>query len=274
MSKKEFKIVVLLPTRGRTDALERSVKSIFAKADDPASIQIRFAFDDDDTIGFGYFTESLQPWLDEQGINYAAMQFAPMTYGGLNVYYNTLAEGVSTDWFFVWNDDAIMDTQGWDTVITGYTGQFKLLKLHTHNEHPYSIFPIIPPEWYDTVGYFSRHQMIDAELSRIAYMLDIMEIIDVHCEHDRADLTGNNADETDKVRVRYEGNPSDPRDFHNPNMGLGRQNDTLRLEAYMKAQGFDTTFWENVKAGKQDPWVKLKANDLNGQMVTRTMVHA
>jgi hypothetical protein len=274
MSKHEYKIVILLPTRGRTDALERSVKSIFSTADDPKSIQIRFAFDDDDEIGFGYFTKKLQPWMDKQGINYEAMQFAPMTYGGLNVYYNTLAEGVSTDWFFVWNDDAIMDTKGWDTVVNSYTGQFRLLKLHTHNEHPYSIFPIIPSEWYDTIGYFSRHQMIDAELSQIAYMLDLMEIIDVSCEHDRADLTGNNADETDKVRVRYEGNPNDPRDFHNVNMGRGRQNDALRLEAYMKENGIDTSFWENVKVGKQDPWVKLKANDPNGQMVTRTMVQA
>jgi hypothetical protein len=194
------------------------------------------------------------------------MLFEPMTYGGLNVYYNTMADGVDTDWFFVWNDDAIMETSGWDRIIKKRTGNFEILKVHTHGEHPYSIFPIVPKTWYDLMGYFSRHQMIDAELSQIAYILDVINIVEIYVTHDRADLTGNNKDKTDAVRVRYEGNPANPLDFHNHQVHQRRLEDTTKLYEYMKAQGLDVTWFENVRVGKQDPFSKMHENDVNKQM--------
>ena len=83
-----------------------------------------------------------------------------------------------------------------------FCGEFKLLKIHVHREHPYSIFPIVPREWYELFGFFSRHQMIDAELSQIAYMLDIMKIVEIYVTHDRHDLTGNNNDLTFQNKKR------------------------------------------------------------------------
>ena len=266
MAKKEYSISVLLPTRGRTEALGRSVKSLFNRAVDLDKVQIIFGFDEDDAVGQDYFIKELQPWLDEKGVNYTAMQFAPMTYAGLNRYYNAMAEQSDAEWLFIWNDDAVMETSGWDRQIIKYNGQFRLLKVHTHNEHPYSIFPIVPSEWFEKFGYFSRHQMVDAELSQIAYYLDLIEIINVYVLHDRLDLTGNNDDETERVRVRFEGNPNDPRDFHHQGYFQQRTADTEIIAGLMKEKGLDTTFWENVKTGKQDPWEKLKANDPNKQM--------
>lgn len=262
----EYRIAVLLPTRGRTDALERSVKSIVNRAVDPDSIQLLLAFDEDDTVGTEFFVKELQPWLYEKGIAYSAKLFKSLGYEGLNVYYNSLAQEASADWFFIWNDDSMMETSGWDRIIKKYDGQFKILKIHTHNEHPYSIFPIVPKAWFDVTGYFSRHQMIDAELSQVAYLLDLIEIVDIHATHDRADLTGNNKDETDAKRIRYEGNPQHPLDFHNPTFGSQRLADAERLALYMKSKDIDTSWWESVKLGKQDPWVKLRANDINKQM--------
>jgi hypothetical protein len=272
MSNKKSKIAVLLPTRGRTQALERSVKSLVELASNKQDFQIVFGFDDDDTKGPEYFLEKIQPWLDQAGVEYTALSFAPMSYSGLNTYYNSMAQGISTDWFFVWNDDAIMETSGWDKVIQQYTGQFKLLKVHTHAEHPYSIFPIVPAKWFELLGYFSRHQMIDAELSQNAYVLDIMEIVDITVTHDRADLTGNNQDETHAVRVRFEGNPADPRDFHNKKMFDQRLLDTNIIYEYLKGLKTDLSWYESVLAGKQDPWIKLRANDVNKQMTILSMV--
>ena len=37
------------------------------------------------------------------------------------------------------------------------------------------------------------------------------------------------------------------------------------LDEYMKSKGFDSSWWENVKTGNQDPWVKLQENDPNKQ---------
>ena len=267
MSEHEYKIAVLLPTRGRDDALERSVKSLFDLADDPDSIQLMLGFDNDDEEGISAFQEVVQPWLDEQGINYTAMTFEPLGYTRLNEYVNTLAKTSDADWLVFWNDDAYMETQGWDTTIASHTGEFKLLAFHTHNDHPYSIFPIAPREWLDLLGYLSPHQISDAWLSQQAYMLDIWERIPVDVVHDRHDLTGNNGDDTFKNRIMYEGKPSDPRDFHHPTWSALRFNECDRLADYMRNRGIDTSWWDNIKAGKQDPWDKLRVNDVNKQMV-------
>lgn len=267
----KYSISVLLPTRGRTDALTRSVKSIVENVSDVKNIQILFGIDTDDKVGREHFTAEVQPYLDGLGVAYKAIGFKPMGYIGLNRYYNGLAAQAEGDWLFVWNDDAVMDTFDWDLVVKKYNGKFTLLKIHTHNEHPYSIFPIYPKEWYDLFGFLARHQMIDAELSQIAYMLDLITIVDIHATHDRADITGNNKDETFKMKFCLEGNPASPADFHNIRYGKARMEDSDTIADYLKSKGHDTSFWEAVKAGTQDPWEKLKANDVNKQCVQRPM---
>ena len=265
--KNEYSIAVLLPTRGRTDALSRSVISLINRCTILNQVQLLFGFDSDDNIGKDHFANNLEPWLEEKGVNYSALEFEPMGYGRLNEYVSALGQASSADWLFFWNDDALMETTGWDKIISTYTGQFKLLAVHTHNEHPYSIFPIVPRAWQDTLGYLSPHSLTDAWTSQIAYKLDILERIPVWVTHDRADLTGNNKDETYENRIMFEGNPNNEYDFHNPRWISLRMAETERLSQYMKSQGLDTSFWENIKAGKQDPWEKLKANDVNKQMM-------
>jgi hypothetical protein len=262
----KYSIAVLLPTRSRTTALTESVTSIVGQANDLSSIQLLFGFDDDDTVGLKHFEDVIQPFLDDHNVAYEAQAFKSMGYSGLNRYYNHLAQSASADWLFIWNDDAVMQTQGWDQVIRSYNGQFCLLKVHTHNEHPYSIFPILPRAWYDLFGHFSRHQMIDAELSQMAYCLDLMKIVDIDVIHNQVELTKDSSDPL-KPKVRFEGNPGNPWDFHNPAVSQQRYVDCIALADYMKNQGMDTEWWERVKTGQQDPWVKMRANDVNKQMV-------
>ena len=53
----EFDIAMLLATRGRTDMLDRSIRSLVDLADDVSRIQLMFAFDRDDEVGFGFFSQ-------------------------------------------------------------------------------------------------------------------------------------------------------------------------------------------------------------------------
>jgi len=262
---REYSIAILLPTRGRTDALDRSVKSVIELADNRDRVQIMLGFDNDDTVGLEHFEKNLQPWLDENRINYTACGFEPLGYTRLNEYVNEMASQTNSDWLVFWNDDAIMETQGWDTVISSYTGEFKLLAFHTHHDHPYSIFPIVPREWYDITGYLCPHQVSDAWLSQQAYLLDVWQRIEVWVTHDRHDLTGNNKDETFAKREMLEGNPNDPRDFQHVTWREIRHRDVDKLASYMKSRGLDISWWRNVLKGVQDPWEKLKANDINNQ---------
>jgi hypothetical protein len=261
----DYSIAVLLPTRGRTNSFTDSVTSIVGRANDSGSLIIKFGFDQDDQVGLDHFENVIRPFLDDHDVDYEAMCFESMGYEGLNRYYNTLAETVSADWFFIWNDDATMETVGWDDVVRSHNGEFKILKVHTHNEHPYSIFPIVPRVWVDTLGCLSRHQMIDAEISQNAYMLDIIEIVDIDVIHEQSELTGKQ-DSTSQRKNRFEGNVNDPKDFHFRNTVLQRIEDCHKLSAYMQNIGLDTTYFKNICNNQQDPWQKLKANDINHMM--------
>jgi len=267
MKKRKFSIAVMLATHKRTDALSRSVFSLLDRTRDTSQIQLIFGIDNNDEIGTNHFVDVIQPELDRRGVDYTALSFEPMGYLCLNQYYNKMCEHADADWLMVWCDDAIMETQDWDDRVVECTGEFKLLKAHAHNEHPYAVFPIIPAEWHEITGYYAQHQMLDAEVSHMAYMLDVMKIIDITITHDRADLTGNNNDETNRKKVMLEGNPNNPLDFHHPGMRGQRVMDTEKISQYMKSCGLDTSWWEGVKAGKNDPFSLMEANDPNGQTV-------
>jgi hypothetical protein len=262
----DYRIAVLLPTRGRTQALDRSIQTLTSLAQDVDSIQFMLGFDTDDAQGLDHFHATLKPWLDSNGINYTAMSFEPIGYIRLNEYVNTLALNSSADWLVFWNDDAVMETKNWDQEIIKYTGQFKILAFRTHRDHPYSIFPIVPRAWLDVLGHLSPHQISDGWISQNAYCLDIMQRIPVHVIHDRADLTGNNLDQTYRTRPMLEGNPNNPNDFHHFSWSQKRMQECDILADYMKSQNIDTSWWENIKTNKQDPWEKLRVADVNQQM--------
>jgi hypothetical protein len=251
-------ISVLLPTRGRTDVLKKSLQSLIDNAADATNIEIIFGIDQDDTVVADYMKAEIAPMLQAAGIEARANVFKPLGYENLHVYVNTLANSSSGEWLFFWNDDGVMLTENWDQIIAGYTGEFKLLAPRdNHNGHPYAIFPIVPRDWYILMGHLSQNAQNDAWLSHIAYMLDIFERIDVEFFHDRADLTGNNNDDTFKNRKYQEGNPTDPNDFGHPDMQNARVATAHKLAWFMEKTGRDVGWWNNVVAGKQNPFEKM-----------------
>jgi hypothetical protein len=262
-----YDIAVLLATRGRTKALFLAITSLINKATNKNKIEIILGFDRDDYVGFGYFNDVIKHWLHENKISYKVSITERYGYGQINKYINLLANMAQANWLIAYNDDTIMETQGWDTQITKFNGQFKILSVITHNEHPYSIFPIIPQPWVKVLGRVSRHQLFDTEVSQMAYLLDILERIPVYVTHDRVDLTGNNNDITSSERIIYEGNPNDPNDFRHPDFYKKRVQDIQRLAQYMKVVGLDTSWWEScIKGENKEPFAKLAANDPNKQV--------
>lgn len=266
MSDRTPRISILLPTRGRTEQLDRSISSLIDLASDARSIQWLFGFDKDDTDSYRYCQEHILPKIDQSGGKYTVLGFDPIGYERLNEYVNALADKAQGEWFVFWNDDAVMLDQGWDDVIYSHTGKFVLQAFDTHNKHPYSIFPIVPRKWYEVIGHLSKHQLNDAWLSQIAWMLGIMLRIDVKVEHDRFDLTGKNFDDTFKQRKIFEGNVKDPRDFNYVVNRQIRVGEARTLARWLEGQGQDMSRWRAIEAGKQDPWDLMLASDVNGQM--------
>jgi len=251
-------ISILLPTRGRTEVLRKSLLSLTQKATHPERIEILFGIDEDDNDVLEYIKNVVSKDLKQLGIESRASIFKPLGYENLHIYVNTLAGNANGEWLFFWNDDCLMETKGWDTVIDQYNGQFKLLgPKDNHNGHPYAILPIVPKDWFILMGHLSQNAQNDAWLSHIAYMLDIFERVDFSFIHDRADITGNNDDETFKNRKYMEGNPSDPNDFGHADMQKARVSSAHKIAWFLEKIGQKSEWWENVRAGKQEPFEKM-----------------
>lgn len=261
-------ISVLLPTRGRAESLMSSIQSLHDLAEDFSSIEVLFGVDNDDVVGMENMLNNVCPWIEQHKINHKILIFDPQGYNNLHTYVNGLAEHSQGSWLFFWNDDAVMKTPAWDSRIRERTGEFKLLSVYTHNDHPYSIFPILPRQWFEILGHISQHSSNDAYVSQLAYYLDIFERIDVHCDHNRYDITGVNNDATYQQRRIMEGDPSQPGDLNHPDMIKLRTTDAAKLATWMQDQGLDLTFFIEAWEGRQDPWAKMRANDTNNQVDT------
>jgi glycosyltransferase involved in cell wall biosynthesis len=260
-------VSVLLPTRGRTTALKTSLESLVNLARRPRHLEILLAFDDDDDASLEFFTREIASVIDQAGAAYTTWQFPRLGYIRLNEYVNYLAGQAQGQWLMFWGDDAIMETRHWDQRILEVS-DFRVLRIPTHNQHPYAIFPIVPRAWFELFGYVSAHQLSDTWVSQIAYIMDIMQDIDVQVTHDRFDITGNNCDDTWRNRPMLEGDPQSPRDFNHVTWRDRRWTDCRRLAEYLRDQGQDTAWFDAVLRGEQDPWAKMCSaeRDPNGQV--------
>lgn len=263
----DIDISVVLPTRGRTEALKSSIASLVETASRPHAIEILLAFDDDDTQSQDYFETDVVPLLNDSGVVFEALSMPRLGYARLNEYVNRLVSSSQGQWVMMFNDDARMITANWDDVVRTYNDRFALLRADTNHEHPYAIFPILPREWYDLFGYLSPHQLNDAWVSQIGFMLDLVVTVPIYIEHDRFDITGKNKDATYDNRPQLEGNPSHPADFNHASWRHRRLSDCARLANHLEqTRGVPMTWWHNVLRGKQDPWQKMIELDVKNRL--------
>ena len=244
-------ISILLLTRKRLDLLKKSVQSLINNARQPDKLQFLFAVDEDDNKTFLYLKQSKYP-------NQLALQFKPIGYENLHKYNNTLAGYATGKWIMFFNDDALMCTKNWDDKIMDFEDEFCLLRFKEQTGHPYSIFPCFPQKWFYLLDHISLHGQNDAWLSEIAYMLNIMRDVDINVIHDRADITGNNNDETFRLRKYNEGNPEQKGDLHHIDMVKLRYKDALKINWLLGLMGQPNEFIIKNLENKSDPFILLK----------------
>jgi hypothetical protein len=66
----------------------------------------------------------------------------------------------------------------------------------------------------------------------------------------------------------FEGKPNDSRDLNHADSVQWRYMAAERLAWYLNLRGINTDFWTGVKLGTQDPWLRMKENDINNQTVS------
>jgi len=221
-------VSVLIPTKNRVDLLRRSMASLFDLSDDPGNIEVIVAHDDTDLPSIEYFSSS--KWSTDcsaWGGSCRALPCPAWGYWELNRYYNIMAQQAQGQWFVIWNDDAVMLTQGWDQHIKKQNNFVGMLHMTTQNFKPnLTLFPIIPRVWNDLFGEISHTQITDTWIQNICHEAGAVLEIPVTVLHDRYDVTGNNLDQTYLDR-RY-----NKKAFNHESMQLLRSQWAQRLKDY------------------------------------------
>lgn len=191
-------VSVLIPTRKRTQLVYRSVNSLLSLSSHPSNIEIIIAHDEDDNDSCTYFKDA--EWTDLIKHYNAAnqnLQCPCWGYKALNKYYTAMAQQAQGHWLIIWNDDALMQTHGWDKHLLENMDFIGMLHMPTVNYKPnLTLFPIIPKIWMDLFGQISQTQITDTWIQNICHEADAVKEIPVDVLHDRYDLTGNNFDQT------------------------------------------------------------------------------
>lgn len=247
----------LIPTRKRIDMLEKSIMSIMENADNPSEVELLIGVDNDDEETAEFVSGPLAEKLEQYNNDTKVLKFNPLGYTRLHEYVNGLCGYASGDYLVLWNDDCILQTKGWDTVLAEQEDKFSVFKMNQVNHpHPYALFPIVPIDWYLLIGYFSLNCQNDAWVSTISKALDILKPIEIDVLHDRFDLTGNNDDEIFRSRTYKEGNPNDPEDFNHPNMQKAREHCMHKISWFCGKIGQTQTpeFFDKVMKQEINPY--------------------
>lgn len=216
-------ISILLPTRDRVKACEHSLRSLFEKAHNSEQLELLLGIDSDDTHSAEYFSsKQFNDLIKQHGVTVKTHTYQRKGYLNLNEYVNDLATHATGEWLMFWNDDAEMLTEHWDTHIHSKTW-FGCLRMPCKNfSHPFALFPIIPAKWLQVFGTVSPVNHSDWWIYNVCKSLNRVRDIPVDVLHNRADINGENSDQTfSEQSYALDGkSPHDMRDYSHPQRRL------------------------------------------------------
>jgi hypothetical protein len=205
------KVSILLPTRKRFDMAVNSINSLYNTCSSIDNFEILIALDNDDVET----SNNLKDYFKDKN-NIKLFYYERQFYRGLHNYYNDLCLNSSGSSLLLWNDDAIMRSMNWDLEILNNHKNFTVLNpkvdtMETYWREVGVLFPIIPKEWINITGKMSCVPSCDSWVDVISKRLNILLPLEsVVISHERADVTGNNNDETFKDGFNDKFNP----EFH------------------------------------------------------------
>lgn len=185
----DIAISVLCPTRGRPELLQRSLGSLLYQADHSELVEVLIATDrDDPTV--------LDTYERISGAGVRVTEFpARLGYKRLHEYVNALAATARGRWLLNWNDDAVMQTDGWDSVIMAQEPGVLWLGSN-ETQTGCNIFPAWPRAWTDAMGHVSLSPHCDTWMQEVGSLVGRQWEVPVRVTHDNPRLTGRPEDLT------------------------------------------------------------------------------
>lgn len=151
---------VLIPSRGRVSLLKNFLQSFVEKTDDLNQVEFLIKIDDDD-VGSGY-----EQMLSENFKNLHYHLFVETRSSNLSQdYYNYLAKQAQGKVLWAVNDDCVLNTFHWDTILLSLRNQYKTdgkifyfnVSVAGHSQNEFSPFPMLTREFVESMGYFHHH---------------------------------------------------------------------------------------------------------------------
>jgi hypothetical protein len=207
-------ITLLCPTRGRPELLAKSVTSVYSAAAHPEAVEFLVALDPDDTASYSALPAGVKAHVTAERWGYRH----------LHAYYNALAERATGTWLMLWNDDAFMQTEGWDEIVRSQQPGVVWGISCDPNAMPGnpSEFPAFPKAWAEHLGHVCLSTHVDMWVNELGRLTGTGRHTEIRISHPRT------YDQT-----YYDQDPNG--DFHLPAMAAAREEDARKLLLYMQA---------------------------------------
>jgi glycosyltransferase involved in cell wall biosynthesis len=183
-------VSMLIPSRKRPEKLRKTIESILQTASGETDIEIIVRLDSDDARSLN-------------AIPTLSLLHEPTTflvgphgqgYADAALWWNGMAAVAKGDWFFSFNDDAIMEGKNWDMELMGYDDPICMVLPQDNYNH--SSFPILPRRIYDILGHITRYAGIDTwNLACIGSTFPVHNAADIRVCHERPDLMSDKEDD-------------------------------------------------------------------------------
>ena len=142
-------VSMLLPCRGRHEGTRQSLASLLL-ASDPSRIEVLVRADDDDPLTAQIMQEQwpfqVKTIVGPRGNGYA----------DLHLMYNELAAQARGRFLFLWNNDAVITTQDWDSMLEPFDdGKLRYFHVKVTPDDQVLSFPIVHRSYQDCLGRYS-----------------------------------------------------------------------------------------------------------------------
>lgn len=158
-------VSVIVPSRGRPEHLVSSISSLIRLSDHPELLEVLVGLDLDD-IDSKNLPERLKSEFSE--VNVRCEFFTRLGYDRLDEYWNALGLRSSGDWVLMWNDDAVMQSNSWDTFLRRSSGSLAMVVYpRVANDTLQTLFPVVSRSWLALFGRIAAWNHADSYIWRL-----------------------------------------------------------------------------------------------------------
>lgn len=189
-------ISVMLPSRGRGPRLLESLRSVYGNASNPEGIETLIKIDHDDVDSYLKITKEIEEITNG---NYKLLISDRLEgYWSLHHAWNNLSSISKGEFLLLWNDDAIIGTVDWDSIVAEYKNKICIIQLFGPQIRSiWPIFPLTHRKIYEITGYLSPTAFNDSYLHDLAALAGV-EVFEhrIHTIHMRSDVAKVEKDAT------------------------------------------------------------------------------